>query len=158
MNFTIICMGRLKDKFFEDASAEYLKRLRAYGKTEIAELPAVQLPENPSDAEIAKALSAEAEAIIKKIPKGAAVFPMCIEGREFSSEELADKFTTLANSGISHIVFIIGSSYGLSDEVKKLGQKLSMSKMTFPHRLARVMLLEQIYRACTIISGSKYHK
>ena len=156
---TIICVGRLKDRFFEDASAEYLKRLGAYAKTDIIEIKAENLPDEPNESQIKNALKTEGEAIIKKIPSGAEVIPLCIEGKGLSSEELASVFSTGASSGTSHFVFIIGGSYGLSDEVKSLGKlKLSMSRMTFPHRLARIMLLEQIYRACKINAGEKYHK
>ena len=159
MNFTIIAVGKLKDKFFDDAASEYLKRLKAYGKTEIIEIPAVLLPDNPSDGDICKALEKEALAIKSKIPKGASIYPLCIEGKMLSSEDLAAEINSSAVGGISQCVFIIGGSYGLSDEIKKLAKiKISMSKMTFPHRLARVMLLEQIYRACTITAGTKYHK
>ena len=159
MNFSIICVGRLKDKFFEDASAEYIKRIRAYGKISVTEIPAVNLPDNPSDTEIKKALKKEAEAILSKIPSRSVVVPMCIEGKLLSSEELAQVFDKSAIDGNSEIVFIIGGSYGLDESVKSVGRlKLSMSKMTFPHRLARVMLLEQIYRACTINAGKTYHK
>lgn len=159
ISITIICVGRLKDKFFEDASGEYLKRLQAYAKMNIIEVRAENLPDNPNDAQISSALAKEADEIIKKIPSGACVIPMCIEGKELSSEELATFFDNKTVAGTSSFVFIIGGSYGLSDSVKKLGSiKLSMSRMTFPHRLARVMLLEQIYRACKINAGEKYHK
>lgn len=159
MNFTVIAVGRLKDKFFDEAAAEYLKRLKAFGKTEVVEIAAAALPDNPSDGEIAKALEKERDAIIAKIPKGAAVYPLCIEGKSVSSEELAEEINAQANSGVSCCAFVIGGSFGLSEDVKKLGRlRVSMSRMTFPHRLARVMLLEQIYRACTINAGIKYHK
>jgi 23S rRNA (pseudouridine1915-N3)-methyltransferase len=159
MNFTIIAVGRLKDKFFKDASDEYIKRLNAFGKLSVIEIEAISLSDNPSDIEISKALEKEAASIIDKIPKSAALIPLCIEGKQYSSEELSSLFDDFANSGVSNICFIIGGSVGLDDNIKKLGKiKLSMSKMTFPHRLARIMLLEQIYRACTISAGMKYHK
>lgn len=159
LNITIICIGRLKDAFFESASKEYLKRLGAYAKVNTVELKAVDLPQEPSAAEIAAALEKEGAEILKKIPSGARVIALCVEGKLWSSEELAADFTAAANGGTSHVVFVIGGSYGLSENVKRAAHaRLSMSRMTFPHRLARVMLLEQIYRACKINVGEKYHK
>ena len=159
LNITIICIGRLKDAFFEAASKEYLKRLGAYAKVNAVELKAVDLPQEPSASEISAALEREGAEILKKIPSGARVVALCVEGKLYSSEELAADFTAAANGGTSHIVFVIGGSYGLSEAVKRASQvRLSMSRMTFPHRLARVMLLEQIYRACKINAGEKYHK
>ena len=159
LNITIICVGRLKDAFFEDASAEYLKRLRPYAKMNITEIKAAPLSENPSDTEIKKALEIEGTEIIRKIPTGSKKITMCIEGRQMPSEHFARLFADTAANGQSHITFIIGGSCGLSDEVKNLADiKMSMSEMTFPHRLARVMLLEQIYRAFKINAGEKYHK
>lgn len=156
---TIICEAKLKEKYLRDACDEYIKRLGSYCRLNIIELNPKRLPENPSEAEIANALLAEGKEIIAKIPNGARVYSMCIEGKQLSSEKLAEQFTSCAVSGVSNIVFIIGSSYGLCDEVKKLSDfRLSMSEMTFPHQLARVMLLEQIYRAFRINSGGKYHK
>ena len=159
LSVTIICVGRLKDKFFEEASDEYMKRLKAYAKVNIVEIKAVELSQEPNQSEINAVLEKEGAEIIKKIPSGAKVVTMCIEGKLYSSEELAGFFSSSANSGCSHIVFIIGGSYGLSENVKKLSAvRMSMSKMTFPHRLARIMLLEQIYRGFKINSGEKYHK
>ncbi len=159
LNITIICVGRLKDAFFEDASAEYLKRLRTYTKMNIIETKAAQLSENPSEIEIKKALELEGAEIIRKIPSGSKKIAMCIEGRQMSSVGFAKLFAETAGGGQSHITFIIGGSCGLSDEVKNLADiKMSMSEMTFPHRLARVMLLEQIYRAFKINAGERYHK
>lgn len=159
MNIEIICIGKLKDNFFEDASKEYIKRISGFGKIKITELPQIQLPESPSEKQIQTALQKEAESILKHIPKNSAVYPMCIEGKQLSSTELAEEIKKTASGGQSTLSFIIGGSHGLDDSVKKLGKiKLSMSAMTFPHRLARIMLLEQIYRAFTIIEGKKYHK
>ena len=159
LTITIICIGRLKDAFFEAASKEYLKRLGAYAKVNTVELKAVDLPQEPSASEISTALEKEGAEILKKIPSGARVIALCVEGKTYSSEELAADLSAAANGGTSHIVFVIGGSYGLSEAVKRASQvRLSMSRMTFPHRLARVMLLEQIYRACKINAGEKYHK
>ena len=156
---TIICEAKLKEKYLRDASDEYVKRLGAYCKLNIIELNPKKLPEDPSDAEIYNALEAEGKEILAKIPVGARIFAMCIEGKQLSSEKLAKEIASCGVSGISNVVFIIGSSYGLSDEVKKRADfRLSMSEMTFPHQLARIMLLEQIYRAFRINSGGKYHK
>lgn len=159
INLDIICVGKLKEQYLRDASAEYQKRMQTICKLTVTELPAERLSDNPSQKEIERALEAEGKKIIEKIPKGAAVFAMCIEGKQRSSEELSRKLDDLALSGVSNAVFIIGGSFGLSDEVKaKSKHRLSMSKMTFPHQLARIMLLEQLYRAAQISIGSKYHK
>lgn len=159
MNITVIALGKLKEKYLKDAIAEYSKRISVYGKIEIAELTPVRLSDNPSQNEIAAALTKEAEDIKKKIPNGSYVFALCIEGKEKSSEELAKTLNDAALNGKSNIVFIIGSSFGLSPEIKKLADcRLSFSPMTFPHQLMRVMLLEQVYRAFQINTNGKYHK
>lgn len=159
LNITIIAVGRLKDKFYEDAAAEYVKRLSAYTKVNIVEVRAADLPEDPGAALIADALKREGQEILKKIPASAYVAALCIEGRQIASEDMAGLLTDVPLMGKSELVFLIGGSYGLSDEVKRRADaRLSMSKMTFPHRLARVMLLEQIYRGFKISRGEKYHK
>lgn len=155
----IICIGKLKESYLRDASAEYSKRLGAFCKLNITEIQPKRLPDQPSEAEIDAALSAEGKQILAKIPQNSKIVAMCIEGSQMSSEQFAKQFETDAVSGTDSLSFIIGGSFGLSDEVKKRADlKLSMSKMTFPHQLARVMLLEQIYRAFQINSGGKYHK
>lgn len=155
----IITLGKLKEKYLREAETEYLKRLSSYAKCELIELEPVRLSENPSSAEIGKALLSEAELIKKKIPENSFVVSLCIEGKQYSSEEMSSlifKETTLGNSSL---VFIIGSSFGLDDSIKNMANvKLSFSKMTFPHQLFRIMLLEQIYRSFKIEEGSKYHK
>lgn len=159
IGITVICEAKLKEKYLRDACDEYIKRLGAYCKLNIIELTPKRLSDAPSDAEIANALEAEGKEIISKIPNGAAVYAMCIEGKQMTSEKLAECISDCSVWGCSNIVFIIGSSYGLSDEVKRAADfRLSMSQMTFPHQLARVMLLEQVYRAFRISSGGKYHK
>ena len=159
LNITIIAVGKLKEQYLRDASAEYQKRLSTLCKLNIIEVNPEKLSDNPSAKEIENALSSEAKKIIEKIPKGAKVYSMCIEGKQRTSEELSHEIDGLALEGVSNIVFIIGGSFGLSDEVKKLSAfRLSMSKMTFPHQIARIMLLEQIYRAMQISIGTKYHK
>ena len=123
------------------------------------EIKAADLPQEPSAAAINAALEKEGAEILKKIPSGARVIALCVEGKLYSSEELAGEFVSCANGGCSHLAFLIGGSYGLSEGGKRASHlRLSMSRMTFPHRLARVMLLEQIYRACKINAGEKYHK
>ena len=156
---TVLCVGKLKEKFYLDAAAEYGKRLRRLCRLEIIELPESRLPEEPSPAQIQQALAAEAEAIRAKLPKGGAVAALCIEGDTCSSEEMSRKMQRLAVSGKTQLTFLIGGSVGLSEELKRQADwQLSMSPMTFPHHLARVMLLEQIYRAFQIQQGTKYHK
>lgn len=156
---TIISVGRLKESFFKHAEEEYTKRLKGFCNIKIAEVPQEVLPAHPSEGQINAALETESESIISKIPKGAEVIPLCIEGKQYSSQKLADLIDDNANFGSGNMVFIIGGSYGLADSVKRLGKiKLSMSEMTFPHRLARIMLLEQIYRSYKILSGGEYHK
>ena len=156
---TLICVGKLKEKFYAEATAEYAKRLSRFCKLEIVELPESRLSDSPSAAEISQALAAEASLIEARIPKGSALIAMCIEGRELSSPQLADKMRQFALSGASSLTFLIGGSVGLSPAIKAQADfRLSMSPMTFPHHLARVMLLEQIYRAYQINAGTKYHK
>ena len=156
---SVICVGKMKEKFYIDAAAEYVKRLSRFCKLEILELPEDRLPDDPSQAQIDAALSKEADAIRAKLPPSATIIAMCVEGKPRSSEELASFMAQSANQGGSHLVFLIGGSFGLHPSVKTLAAiKLSMSPMTFPHHLARVMLLEQIYRGYQINAGSKYHK
>ncbi len=159
INLHIICIGKLKEAYLRDASAEYIKRMQTVCRLTVTELSPEKLSDNPSQKEIDRALEAEGKKILEKIPKGSAIFAMCIEGKQRSSEELSAELDDLALSGVSNAVFIIGGSFGLSDEVKaKSKHRLSMSKMTFPHQLARIMLLEQLYRASQISMGTKYHK
>ena len=159
-NIDLICVGKLNAKYFAEGVAEYQKRLAAFANFRIIELPEEKIEEkNASDAVVKKALEKEGKAILSNVRKGAAIVALCIEGKQMSSEELAHLVGELPMMGYSGISFIIGSSEGLSDEVKRsCNLRLSMSKMTFPHRLARVMLLEQLYRAFNIASGGKYHK
>jgi len=158
-SITLICMGKCKEKFYIAAAEEYAKRMKGYCEFRLLELPEYRLPENPSQSEIQQGLAKEAEAIRKAIPKGAWFCTLTPEGKLLSSEELADTMKTVKNSGKSAACFLIGSSFGMDPSLKAQADfKLSMSKMTFPHHLARVMVLEQLYRAESIQSGSKYHK
>ncbi len=156
---SIIALGKLKGKYWRDAVDEYSKRISGYSGFEIIELTPERLPDSPSAAQIETALLGEAAQIIKKIPKGSKVVTLCIEGKAVDSEFLSEYICSAALTGCSHITFIIGSSFGLHASVKKLSDlRLSFSKMTFPHQLARVMLCEQVYRAFKIGEGSAYHK
>lgn len=159
MNVTVICLGKLKEDYLKKAVSEYSKRISAYGKLDIIELTPVRLSDDPSQTEIDAALQKEADEIIKKIPNGSFIVPLCVEGMKKSSEQLAADIKKAALDGKSSITFIIGSSFGLSEKVKALSRyRLSFSDMTFPHQLMRVMLLEQIYRAFQINNNGKYHK
>ncbi len=161
VNVHIICVGKLKEKFFADAAAEYVKRLGAYCRLQITELAEEKLPQNPSPAQIDAALAREAAAIRAKIPPHSQVTALCVEGRMRSSQELAAKLrgSVWGDGAAKRLVFLVGGSYGLDEALKQeAGDRLSMSPMTFPHHLFRVMLLEQLYRAFKINEGSAYHK
>ena len=159
LSFTILSVGRLKDQFYQDAAAEYLKRLTPYAKTAVIEIRAAELPPEPNAAQIAAALEREEREILKRLPAGSLAVALCVEGKPLSSEGFSAWIDRAAGAGNSHIVFVIGGSYGLSEAVKsRAALRLSMSDMTFPHRLARVMLLEQLYRAEKILAGERYHK
>lgn len=158
-DITLITMGKLKEKFYTSAAAEYSKRLGGYCNFTLLELPEVRLADNPSPAEIEAGLDKEAEMIFSKIPKGAWFCIFTPEGKELSSENFAAKLREVKLSGKSSACFLIGSSFGISPKIKaKADFKLSMGPMTFPHHLARIMVLEQLYRAEAIQAGSKYHK
>ena len=158
-DITLITMGKLKEKFYLSAADEYKKRLGGYCKFSLLELPEVRLPEDPSPAEISAGLEKEADTIFSKIPKGAWFCVFTPEGKELSSEKFAEKLKEVKLSGKSSACFLIGSSFGMAQRVKDRADfKLSMGPMTFPHHLARIMVLEQLYRAEAIQSGSKYHK
>ena len=159
LNIKLICVGRLRERFYIDAFDEYARRLSAYCKFECVELNEVKLGDKPSDKEIENALVRESAGIEKAVPKDAYVIAMCVGAKQLKSEELAQKINSLALSGRGKICFIIGGSFGMAESVKKRADmRLGMSAMTFPHHLARVMLTEQIYRSFKIIEGSRYHK
>ncbi len=160
MNVNLIVAGKLKESYFREACAEYSKRLKAFCQLTVTELAESRLSDDPSEKEIKAALSAEAKAI-RNLLAGKDCFniALCIEGTKLSSENLAEKIKDVSVSGKSTLNFVIGSSFGIDEEIKKMcGFRLSMSEMTFPHMLARVMVLEQIYRAFQILNGGKYHK
>lgn len=155
----VICIGKIKESFFRDAIGEYTKRLSRYCSFEIKELSESPISDNPSEAEIKGALKKEAQQIRAQIPAGAYTVALCIEGKELSSEELSKKIEEASLLGKGKMCFIIGSSFGLDEEIKKeCALRLSFSRMTFPHQLFRVLLCEQIYRAFSIANNSKYHK
>lgn len=156
---TLICVGKLKEKYYTDAFAEYQKRLGAFCRFELEEIPEQRLGDDPGEKEIAAALEKEAAEIEKRIPAGAAVVALCVEGKGMSSPALAAQLKNWMNAGRSRICFIVGGSFGMSGRIKaRADLRLSVSEMTFPHHLFRVMLAEQIYRAFTILEGSRYHK
>lgn len=158
MNVTVICVGKLKESYLREGCSEYLKRLSAFSKVQVIEVAEERASDNPSDNEIKNILGKEGKRIIAKIPKGSFVIPMCIEGREFSSPDFSAELEKISLN-YSAVTFVIGGSFGLSAEVKKLGKiQLSFGKITLPHQLARMVLLEQIYRAFSILNNSKYHK
>ena len=155
----LIVLGKLKEPYLRDAVAEYQKRLQAFCKLQTIELTPYRLPDDPADALISDALEKEAAEIEKHIPQNAFVYALCIEGKTMPSEQFSAQLEQAAVQGSSSVVFVIGSSFGLSERIKRRANvRLSMSPMTFPHQLARVMLLEQLYRAFQIRSGGKYHK
>ena len=158
-DITLIAMGRLKEKFYLAAAEEYAKRLKGYCRFTLLELPETRLPEDPSPAEIAAGLEKEADLILSRIPKGAWLCVFTPEGKLLSSEAFAEKLRDVKNSGKSSACFLIGSSFGIAPRIKaRADLRLSMGPMSFPHHLARIMVLEQLYRAESIQAGSKYHK
>lgn len=159
LSVTILAVGKLKERYLTDACQEYAKRLGAFCKLQILEVEEYRLPEHPSPAQIRQGIEEEGRLLEAKIPQGSHVIALCIEGRSLSSEELAHHFEELTVGGTSAVTLLIGGSNGLWEHLKqRAGLRLSMSRMTFPHQLARVMLLEQLYRAMSITRGYRYHK
>ena len=159
MKITILTVGKIKEKYLRDAIAEYSKRLSRYCKLEISEVADEKTPENASETVEDAIRSKEGERLLKNVRDGAFVITLEIGGKQLTSEELADKIDTLGVQGVSHIIFIIGGSIGLGREVlARSDYALSFSKMTYPHQLMRVILLEQVYRSYRIINGEPYHK
>ena len=158
LTVNVICVGKLKEKWLREGCAEYIKRLGGYCRINVVELDEKKLPDNPSQAQIDAALDAEGTAILSAADNSY-IIAMCIEGSKVTSPGLSQKINSVALNGTSTISFVIGSSFGLANKVKAAAKfKMSMSDMTFPHQLARVLLLEQIYRAFQISSGGKDHK
>lgn len=159
LSIKIIATGDFKENYLREACAEYKKRLGAWCRLEEIILKEERLPDNPSPSQIEKALEAEEKRILEKLTPRSYVIAMCVEGKQLSSEELAQKISEIQTQGRSEIVFIIGSSYGLSSTIKsRADYKLSISRLTFPHQLLRVILHETIYRSVSILQGTKYHK
>ena len=159
LTVTLLCVGKLKEPYFKAAVEEYAKRLGAFCRFTVEELPEQRLSDEPSEKEIASALEKEAAEIEKRLSAGTVLCCFCVEGRPLSSEELAGKLLSWQNAGKSRLCFVIGGSFGLSETLKRRAElRLSMSRMTFPHHLFRVMAAEQLYRAFTILEGMHYHK
>lgn len=158
LNVKLITLGTLKEAYLRDAAAEYEKRLGAFCRFELVQLKEERLSDDPSESEIKNALAKESEKILALIPARAYVVAMCVEGKQLTSPELAEKLEEIS-ARTSDVCFIIGSSFGLSDTVKQRADlRLSVSKLTFPHQLMRVILLETVYRAFNIQKGTRYHK
>ena len=158
MNAAVVCVGRLKDKGYAAAAEEYIKRLSRFGKTEIIELPDLPEPANASDADRAQVMEKEGQGILSRLKPADHVIALCVDGPQLTSEAFAARVSDLDMRG-KRAVFVIGGSLGLGEEIlRRADEKLSMGRMTFPHQLARVMLLEQLYRAEKIIAGERYHK
>ena len=159
IGLTVLAVGKLKEPWLREGCGEYLKRLRLWSRPQVVEVEEYRLPENPSAAQIAACLEKEGERLLERVPKGAAVVALCIEGRQMSSEQLSQWIQRAASAGRGELCFVIGGSYGLSPAVKQAADlRLSISPMTFPHQLARVLVLEQLYRALSIAAHGKYHK
>ena len=159
LSIHILCVGKLKEKFYIEAVSEYVKRLSGCCKLTLTELPEEKLPQSPSQGQIDAALAKEGQTIRAKLPPNPFLVALCIEGKAHSSEDMAGLIRSCEQNSAKHLVFLIGGSFGLDPTLKQQAQvRLSMSPMTFPHHLARVMLLEQIYRGFKINEGSAYHK
>ncbi len=158
INVKFITLGTLKEAYWRDAAAEYEKRLGAFCKIQIAQLKEERVPDNPTDGEVKQALEKEGQRIMSEIPPKAYKIAMCVEGKQLSSEELAEKLGEISER-YGEVCFIIGSSHGLSEKVKSAcDMKLSVSRLTFPHQMMRVLLLEAVYRGFNIQKGTRYHK
>lgn len=159
MPISVICVGKLREKYFQDAAEEYMKRLSRLTPVNVVELPDEKEPANPTEALCRQVMDREGEKILSRIGQQDYVIAMCINARQQASEELARHLSDLFTQGRSRITFVIGGSLGLSDAVlRRADERMSMSAMTFPHQLARVMLLEQLFRAAKINAGERYHK
>lgn len=158
MRITVVCAGRIKEKYLSAGIAEFLKRLRPFAQVEIREIHEEKMPDEPSEAEKEQVLRREGEKLLKLVPAGSYLFVLDVHGRERSSEELASRLDKLGLSGQSNITFLIGGAFGLSREVRAAAdERLSFSQLTFTHQMVRLLLVEQIYRAFKINRGEKYH-
>ena len=158
MKITIVCAGRLKEKYLTDGVAEFLKRLTPFAKTEIIEISEEKMKDNPSEAEKEKTLTLEGGRLLRQVPAGSYLFVLDVFGKEKSSEELAQRINELGLSGRSHLTFLIGGAFGLSQEVRAAADELlSFSRLTFTHQMVRLLLVEQLYRSFKINRGEKYH-
>lgn len=158
MKITIVCAGKIKEKYLDAGIAEFMKRLRPYAQVEIKAIHEEKMPENPSDAEKEQVLTKEGARLLKLVPNGSYLFVLDVYGKELSSEELAAKIDQLGLQGQSNLTFLIGGAFGLSQAVRRAADfKISFSKMTFTHQMVRLLLVEQIYRAFKINRGEKYH-
>jgi len=158
MKITIVCAGKIKEKYLSAGIAEFMKRLKPFAQVEIREIHEEKMPDSPSDAEKEQVLTREGEKLLKLVPEGSYLFVLDVFGKEKSSEELAASIDKLGLSGRSNITFLIGGAFGLSSEVRKSADELlSFSRMTFTHQMVRLLLVEQIYRAFKINRGEKYH-
>ena len=159
LNVKLICVGKMREKYYIDAFEEYRKRLQTYCRLELVEITEQRLSDRPAEKEITAALEREGQEILKAVPADAYLVALCVEGKQMPSEGMAELIAARENSGKPKLCFVIGGSFGLSPTVKsRADRKLSMSQMTFPHHLARVMLIEQVYRGFKINEGSQYHK
>ena len=159
VSISLLCVGKLKESHWRDACAEYIKRLSTYCRAQVIEVAEERVADNPSAAQIAATVEAEGKRLLSHITADSLVIALCIEGKEMDSAQLSQYIQKATVNGASKIVLVIGGSWGLSDSVKSRADlRLSMSPMTFPHQLARVMVLEQLYRSFQIASGGKYHK
>ncbi len=159
LNVKLICVGKMREKFYIDAFEEYRKRLQTYCRLELVEITEQRLSDRPAEKEITAALEREGQEILKAVPADAYLVALCVEGKQMPSEGMAELIAARENSGKPKLCFVIGGSFGLSPTVKsRADRKLSMSQLTFPHHLARVMLIEQVYRGFKINEGSQYHK
>lgn len=159
LKITVLCVGKIKEKYFTSACEEYLKRLSRYARMEVVEVPDEKTPDGASEKDEARILETEGARLLARMPEGAHVIALAIEGEAYTSPQLARWIDSLTTKGQSHLVFVIGGSLGLSPEVlSRADAKLSFSRMTFPHQLMRVILLEQLYRSFRILRNEPYHK
>ncbi len=158
MNITVVCAGKIKESYLREGIAEFTKRLRPYARLEVKEIQEERMKENPSESEKREVLKREGERLLRLVPEGSYLYVLDVYGKALSSEELSAELEALALSGRSHVTFLIGGAFGLSEEVRRAAdRRLSFSRMTFTHQMVRLLLVEQVYRAFKISRGEKYH-